>query len=491
MGKRLKVLYVSPEVIPFAKTGGLADVAGSLPKAIRELKHDVRIIMPLYKCILEGNHDIRSLDTKVAIPLGLKRVEGDIYQGDLGGVPVYFLRKDEFYYRDYLYSNPDGDYQDNARRFIFFSRSILEILKKIDFLPDIIHSNDWQSGLVSVYLNTLFKSTSPYSKVAALYTIHNIAYQGVFPASDLPLTGLPEKVFNPQGIEFWGKINFMKGGILFSDIVNTVSEGYGKEIKTEEFGYGLEGVLKDREEDFYGILNGVDYNNWNPLNDRFISANYNGNDLSGKKKCKDDLLKEYGLNLSIYTPLIGIISRLADQKGFDILSEAMEELISMNLGIVLLGTGNRQYHEIFEALAIKYPKKLGIKIAFNNALAHKIEAGSDLFLMPSRYEPCGLNQIYSLRYGTIPIVRATGGLDDTIEDYNPSKQRGNGFKFREYSSQALVSKVKEAIKVFKDRRVWKNLVIRAMKEDFSWKRSAKRYEDLYYKAITKKEGTNT
>jgi len=318
-----------------------------------------------------------------------------------------------------------------------------------------------------------------------VFTIHNIAYQGLFPASHFPLTGLPQKVFTPDGIEFWGSMNLLKAGIVFSDIVTTVSEKYSKEIRTAEFGYGLEGVLDSRKEKLFGVLNGVDYDDWSPEKDKFIIAKYDYKDLNGKAECRKDLLKEYNLNLSDDAPVIGIISRLADQKGFDILSQAMEELMSMNIGIVVLGTGEKKYHDLFAELAKKYPKKLGVKITFDNKIAHKIEAGSDMFLMPSKYEPCGLNQIYSLKYGTIPIVRATGGLDDTIQDYDPKTGDGNGFKFKEYSSQVLLAKIKESAKIFSNKKEWKKLVQKAMQQDFSWERSAKRYVELYEKVLTK------
>jgi len=495
--KPIKILIATPEAIPFAKTGGLADVTGALPKVLKGLGCEVRLIMPFYRQIQESavssqqsgeKNEIKDTGIRVSVPMGFREISVPVFQGSANGIPAYFLKRDEYYDRKYLYTMPEDDYFDNAERFILFSRGIIEAVKKLDFQPDIIHCHDWQTGLIPTYLKTIYKNDLFFANAKTVFTIHNIAYQGLFPASHFPLTGLPQEVFTPDGIEFWGSMNLLKAGIVFSDIVTTVSEKYSKEIRTAEFGYGLEGVLDSRKEKLFGVLNGVDYDDWSPEKDKFIIAKYDYKDLNGKAECRKDLLKEYNLNLSDDAPVIGIISRLADQKGFDILSQAMEELMSMNIGIVVLGTGEKKYHDLFAELAKKYPKKLGVKITFDNKIAHKIEAGSDMFLMPSKYEPCGLNQIYSLKYGTIPIVRATGGLDDTIQDYtqdsrlktqDSSTGEGNGFKFNEYSSHALLTKIKEAVKIFSNKKEWKRLVQTAMQQDFSWERSAKRYVELY------------
>src|SRR3972149_6677506 len=486
--KPIKVLIATPEAIPFAKTGGLADVAGALPKVLKGLGCEVRLIMPLYRQIQESGEKTEIKDTgiQVSVPLGFRELS----------VPAYFLKRDEYYDRKYLYTMPEGDYFDNAERFIVFSRAVIEAVKKLDFKPDIIHCHDWQTGLISTFLKTIYKNDPFFVDTKTVFTIHNIAYQGQFPKSHFQLTGLLPETFTPDGVEFWGNMNFLKAGIVFSDIITTVSEKYSQELQTSEFGYGLEGVLQAKKENLFGVLNGVDYDDWSPEKDKFIVAKYDYKDLSGKAKCRQDLLKEYNLNLPDDAPVIGIISRFADQKGFDILSQAMEDLMAMNLGMVVLGTGERKYHNLFEGLAKKYSKKLGVKITFDNKIAHKIEAGSDMFLMPSKYEPCGLNQIYSLKYGTIPIVRATGGLDDTIQDYkNPpsppftkggmggfsDEPTGNGFKFNEYSSKALTAKIKDAMQIFADKKEWKKLVQKGMQQDFSWERSAKRYVELYGK----------
>lgn len=488
MSKKLKILYVSPEVAPFSKTGGLADVAGSLPLAIKQLGHDIRIITPLYKCTMEKKYGLTPLKKKIFVPVGSKIADATLYQGQLRDVPIYFIRRDSFFNRKYLYGNLRGDYSDNAARFIFFSRAVLETLKAIDFFPDIIHCNDWHTGLLPVYLRTIYKSAPSYSKIASLYSVHNVAYHGAFAESEFSLTCLPKNLFNPWGIEFWGKINFLKGGILFSDMINTVSEKYSKEIQTEEYGFGLDGVFRDRKRELFGILNGVDYNEWNPATDRLIVANYCEKAFQGKRACKKNLLKEFDLQMSLDQPVIGIISRLTDQKGFDIIEKSMAKLmsLSMPIGIVILGTGDSLHQKLVKGLARKYPKRLSAKISFDNVMAHKIQAGSDLLLMPSKYEPCGLTQIYSLRYGTIPIVRATGGLDDTIKNYNPATEKGNGFKFSDHSAKVLIETVDRALQVFKDTKKWNALMRSAMKEDFSWKVSAKKYEDLYYRAVAKK-----
>jgi starch synthase len=332
-------------------------------------------------------------------------------------------------------------------------------------------------------LRSIFKSDKTFKKTASIFTIHNIAYQGVFPATSFDITGLPKDMFKVEGLEYWNKINLLKSGIVFSDLITTVSERYSKEIQTEEFGYGLEGILQKRRACLYGVLNGVDYEQWNPEKDKFIAARYTREDLSGKKICKKGLIAEFGLRLSIEKPIIAVISRLADQKGFDILSRGIDRIMKMDVGMVVLGTGERRYHQIFNDLARKYPGKLGVKIAYDNALAHKIEAGADIFLMPSKYEPCGLNQIYSLRYGTVPVVRATGGLDDTISGYDNRSGEGDGFKFSEYSPSAMIKKIKEAITLFKDKDAWGRVMRNGMSEDFSWKKSAERYIALYKKAL--------
>lgn len=479
---KYNILFASSEVVPFSKTGGLADVAGSLSRALKRLGHNITIITPFYRITRETTN-YEDSGVRVKVPLKERVIEGNFMKSLLdGGIEVYLLKRDEFYDRGSLYSTAEGDYFDNAERFIFFSRAVLEFLKEKDLHIDIIHCHDWHTSLIPVYYKTMYKDCLPRN-IATVFTIHNIAYQGVFPEYCFPCTGLPKGLFNINGIEFWGKVNFMKGGILFSDVITTVSKRYSEEIQTPEYGCGLEDVLRYRGKDLYGILNGVDYKEWDPSTDRFIAANYSKEAISGKLLCKKDLLKSFELKLPIKRPLIGIISRLSAQKGFDIFAQAVDELMSLDIGVVILGEGEREYQELLIKLSKRYPERFGVRIRFDNTLAHKIEAGCDILLMPSRYEPCGLNQMYSLRYGTIPIVRATGGLDDTIEDYNPKTGEGNGFKFKDYSPKALIDKVRFALEVYRDKKAWVRLIKRAMSEDFSWERSVRLYEEVYKRAL--------
>ncbi|HHL39578.1 MAG TPA: glycogen synthase GlgA [Deltaproteobacteria bacterium] len=481
--ERLKVLFASPEAVPFAKTGGLADVAGALPAALAAQGADVTLIMPFYRQTMEKGLELTEVEIDASVGLGPRELDVRVLEYGHRGVRVLFIRRDEFYDRGSLYGTPDGDYFDNLERFVFFSRAVVETARALGLRPDIFHLNDWQTGLVPAFLKD--SGGSDFPGAATVFTIHNIAYQGLFPPSLFHLTGLDAGFFHPDRLEFWGRLNLLKGGIVLSDAVTTVSEAYSREIQTEEFGCGLEGVLRARSKDLYGVLNGVDYSVWDPSNDEKIAARYSASDLSGKEKCKADLLGEYAIDAPLETPLIGIISRLTDQKGFDILAEAMDELMAMELAMVVLGTGERRYQELFTELASRHRGRLGVKIAYDDTLAHKIEAGCDMFLMPSRYEPCGLNQIYSLRYGTIPIVRATGGLDDTIRDYDTGA--GNGFKFTDYTARALVEKVKEAIWVYGYKEAWRELQARAMREDFSWERSAARYMEIYRRTLAGKK----
>lgn len=482
----LRILFASSEVAPFAKTGGLADVSGSLPAALASLGHQVAVVMPLYRSVKEGDHDIKLHDKFLTLPFKGQRMTAKVYTTSMSkDIPIYFIQREEFFDRGSLYGTPEGDYFDNPERFIFFSRSIVELSRLIGFEPNVIHCHDWQTSLVPVYLKSLYKNVPYFKNMRSVLTIHNLAYQGVFPKETISISDLPVELFSMRGLEYYGKMNFMKGGIVFSDLITTVSEKYAQEIQTPEYGYGMEGVLKDRREDLYGILNGVDYSLWNPMTDPHIASNYDEKDISGKKKCKDELKKIYGLKESDEFPIIGMISRLADQKGFDILAEAMDHLLGLKICLVILGTGDSKYEKQFAALAKKHPGRLGVKIAFDNALAHKIEAGSDMFLMPSKYEPCGLNQMYSLKYGTIPVVRATGGLDDTIKEFDPETGKGTGFKFNAYSSKELVKAIKRAVYLYRNKQLWAKLVKNAMKQDFSWQKSAHKFEEVYKKALAK------
>jgi starch synthase len=487
MPKSLKILFVASEVEPFAKTGGLADVAGSLPKELKKMGIDVRIVLPKYGSINEKKFGIDVIqNSSFEIPLGDKKITGKLKTTDIDveseNIPVYFLDNDFFYNRNGLYNDPatNSDFPDNAERFIFFSRGVLESLKIIGWKPDIIHCNDWQSGLIPIYLKKNYSRDSFFTGIKSVFSIHNLAYQGIFDKFTLLKTGLSWDVFTMEGIEFYERINMMKAGIVYSDFVTTVSPTYAEEIcVSEEFGYGLEGVLKKNKSKLVGILNGVDYEIWNPEKDVEIPQNFSEKKLSGKLEDKKFLLEKFNLPYNENIPVIGMVSRLASQKGFDLIESAADELMKLNIKMVFLGAGESKYKEFLELLHKKYPGKVGINIGFDNQLAHLIEAGSDMYLMPSRYEPCGLNQMYSLKYGTIPIVRATGGLDDSVVQYNPKSKTGTGFKFSEYKKQHFVDTVKYAVEVYNVKSAWLQLMKNAMKQDFSWEASAKKYIELY------------
>lgn len=470
----MKVLFASSEVFPFSKTGGLADVSASLPVAIKKLGLDISIITPLYKGI-KNRFNLKKTGITFNIPISTTSSIGEIYEGNLKGVTVYFVDCPKYFDRDELYTTKDGDYPDNAERFIFFSRVIVEMAIYGDF--DIIHSNDWQTAMSAVYAKTLYTW-----KGKTILTIHNLGYQGLFWHYDMHLTNLGWEYYNPKMLEFWGKINFLKGGIYFSDAITTVSPTYAKEILTEEIGFGLNGVLKDVEDKLYGILNGIDYDEWSPERDRYIVKNYSDKDVTnGKKPCKEDLIKVSGLNLDLKTPVFGMITRIVDQKGFDIILPALPEILKRDLGFIILGSGEKKYEEELKSFLTAYRGKLACLFEFNNELAHKIEAGSDFFLMPSRYEPCGLNQIISMRYGTIPIVRATGGLEDTVTDIK--EKNGCGIKFIPYTKDALIESLDRAIEIYKDPLFLYRIRKNCMKKDFSWDNSAKKYSELYKKVI--------
>ncbi len=463
----MNILMVASEAGPFAKTGGLADVLGALPKALNALGHRVAVVMPRYRSAEARLGTARQV---------LERLPG---RGDAsidlldGEVPFYFVNCPALYTRDGgLYGDGEGDFPDNHIRFSTLCRAAIAIARWI-FRPDVIHCHDWQTGLLPAYLRSSFALDPTFFGVKTLYTIHNLGYQGLFPKETLPEMGLDGSVFHPGGVEFWGRVNCMKAGLVYSDALSTVSRRYAEEIQTKEQGFGLEGILRDRAGALTGILNGVDYAEWNPETDTLIAANYGARDLSGKLACKRDLIAEFGLpEDAVSRPLLGGVSRFASQKGFDLLGEAAPALAAGDASLVVLGTGEDQYEEMFRALALAHPGRIAVRIAYDNKLAHKIEAGADMFLMPSLYEPCGLNQMYSLRYGTVPVVRATGGLDDTIGE-------GTGFKFEEYSGPALLGAIHAAMGAFQNKAAWTEMMLAGMREDFSWQASASRYSALY------------
>ncbi|MDI6758461.1 MAG: glycogen synthase GlgA [Candidatus Omnitrophota bacterium] len=462
----MKIVMCASEVVPFAKTGGLADVVGALPFELREQNQEVIIVLPKYKGIDEKRFKI-------------ERLKDDIFCSTLGkNIKVYFIENNVYFNRDGLYGDKLGDYKDNLDRFSYYCRRTLELLKEINFKADIIHVHDWQASLIPVYLKALYSDDLFYKNTKTILTIHNIGYQGLFPKEEFPKLGLPWNLFNIEGIEFYDKINILKGGMIFSDIINTVSSTYSKEIQTKEFGFGLEGVLNFRRDSVFGILNGLDYSIWNPAEDKFIAKNYSLEAIQDKAKCKEDLQRYCKLPESKDVPLFGIVSRLAEQKGFDILSEAIDEICRMGVELVILGTGDLKYHLIMEEMVKKYPKVISLHLKFDDTLAHKIYAGSDVFVMPSRYEPCGLGQLISFKYGTLPLVFKTGGLADTVND-------DNGFIFDDYSKDALIKTFKKAVTFFKKEKKWAGLVAQALNLDFSWKESARKYIELYAKALSK------
>ncbi len=472
----MKILFVASEGLPYSKTGGLADVVEALPKALRAMGHDVAVLLPRY----HANKIHSMLISSVTVALGDRlRFPAIAEAVAVDGVRYFFVDDPPFFDRPELYGDSAGDYPDNAERFAEFSRVTIEFMKRV-WLPDVVHCHDWQTALVPVLLRTQHAEDRAVRSLPVVFTIHNLAYQGVFDADVLRRIGLPDTLFSVDALEFFGKVNSLKGGLVYADYLTTVSRRYAKEIQTAEYGNGLEGVIHHRGDRLVGILNGVDYTAWNPEMDKLIAQNYTAENLAGKKACKKDLLASFRLpENDLARPLIGIVSRFADQKGFDLIAEIADEMMKENLALAVLGTGQPEYEKLFRQLAEKYPERVGVKIGYDNTLAHKIEAGADMFLMPSRYEPCGLNQIYSLRYGTVPIVRATGGLDDTIQNFVPKTQQGTGFKFEEYSGKALLLCLRKALEAYGDTKAWKAVQAIGMAKDFSWKASAASYVTLY------------
>lgn len=487
----MKILFIASEGLPYSKSGGLADVVEALPKALVELGHEVAVLLPRYR----GNKITSTLVSSVTVGLGDKLRFPAIAEGkSVANVRYYFVDDSEYFDREHFYGEKSGDYPDNAERFAEFSRVAIELVKRI-WLPDVIHCHDWQSALVPVLLRTQHANDPAVRSLPVVFTIHNLAYQGNFPQTAMRSIGLPDNLYTMDALEFYGKVNFLKGGLLYADYLTTVSRRYAKEIQTPEYGAGLEGVIRGRADRLVGILNGVDYAVWSPEVDTLIAQNYSAHNLGGKKACKKNLLEIFKLpEENLDRPVIGIVSRFVDQKGFDLIAEVAGELMKENIAIAALGTGTPEYEKFFKQLAEKNPARVAVKIGYDNAVAHKIEAGADMFLMPSRYEPCGLNQIYSLRYGTVPIVRATGGLDDTIQNFDAKARNGTGFKFDVYNGRALLDCIRSALKAFRDPKLWHTIQTNGMAKDFSWKASAAAYVTLYEAAkrsrIPKAAGTS-
>jgi starch synthase len=477
----LKVLFLSAEVVPFAKTGGLADVAGSLPKAIRALGHDIRVAMPRYGRIDPVKFELKEVLPAFPVPMDKRTEEAAVLQGVIGrDVPVYMIENAKYYDRDGIYMYPD-----DAERFVFFCRSALEMLGRLGWRPDIIHCNDWHTAIVPNWLKTLYRDDPLFAHTATVYTIHNLAYQGIFGHRVLEIAGIAEQgfMYHPEMVDLSEVVDLMARGIFFADVINTVSERYAQEILTPEFGEKLDPLLRERRERLFGIVNGIDYEVMNPATDKYIAQNYDLDHLQKRVANKMDLQKEANLQQDPVIPLIGVISRLTDQKGFDILGDVIDHVLDLDLQLVLLGTGDPHYHEMFSRIAQAYPGRVAVFLTFNASLAQKIYAGSDMFLMPSRFEPCGLGQLIAMRYGSVPIVRATGGLADTVQDLNPTTGEGNGFSFVRHDRWTLFATIVRAVENYKYRETWQKLQVRGMTADFSWNASAKKYVDLYWRAL--------
>jgi starch synthase len=473
----MKILFVAPEGLPFSKTGGLADVIEALPKSLAALGHEMTVLLPRYRDTRAVPIPVPTLTIPMGEGLRFPRIEEG---GTLHGVQYYFVDDPEYFDREQLYGVAGKDYPDNAERFAEFSGAAIEFCKHV-WMPDVIHCHDWQTGLVPVLLRTRYAKDEALKELRVVFTIHNMGYHGAFPRDTMKKIGLPEGLFSIDGLEFYGRVNFLKGGLIFSDYLTTVSPKYAEEIQTVEYGHGLDGVVRDRADRLAGILNGVDYSLWSPERDKVIAARYSPKDLSGKLACKKNLLEVFGLPPeTIEKPVIGIVSRFAGQKGFDLIEQIAPYLMAEDLAVVALGAGEPRYEKLFRELSKAFSTKFSVKVAYDNILAHKIEAGADMFLMPSRYEPCGLNQIYSMKYGTVPVVRATGGLDDTIEAFDPETGSGTGFKFQAYDSTALLGAIRQALSVFRNNpAAWRVVQLNGMAKDFSWKVSAAEYAKLY------------
>ncbi len=498
----MKILLVASEMTPYAKTGGLGDVVRALSSALRERGHEVTCCLPYYRSVREIATDAKPIGLTLSIPLGSRAVTGDVLEWtQADGVRVLFLRRDEFFDRSELYYTGVRDYEDNAERFLFFSKAVVELIGYTRFRPDVVHCHDWQTAFVPVQLRHRTQagthSTGSGQAFAppvpkTVLTIHNIAYQGMFWSLDFPLTNLPGEFFTPDTLEFYGQTNLLKGGIVFADSITTVSPTYAEEIQTTEGGFGLDTTIAVRAADLHGIINGVDYSRWNPETDPHLCQRYGPEDLSGKQACRADLLKKMGLDDERRRPgrppykseegtrpVAGFVSRLSAQKGIEILAGALKDLVESGLSVAILGKGERAYVEMLTTMAKRFPGRVAVRIAHDEELAHQIQGGADMLLVPSHYEPCGLTQLYALKYGTIPVVRATGGLDDTVKAYDPQTGSGTGFKFAPYTSAALVEAVQQAILLHKQPKKWQKLMGHAMAGDFSWRASAVEYEKLY------------
>jgi len=474
----MKIAMIVSEANPFAKTGGLADVSAALSLALERLGHQVTLIIPAYRSALQGGFKLQDSGTNFSVPLSDRLEPAAVLQSKIGdSVTVYIIRADKYFDREFLYGTATEDYPDNAERFVFFCRAASEILRAQP--ADIVHAHDWQAALAIVFLKTQAARYDAAAAAKTVLTIHNLAFQGNFSPTAWHFLNLDNALFTPQFLEFYGNINFLKGALVLADKITTVSPTYAQEIMTLEQGFGLDGALRQRAGDLVGILNGVDYGQWNPATDPSISHHYDEYSLTNKRHCKESLRQQVSLPDKANTPIVAMISRLTAQKGFDLVQMRFPELIQRGLQFVLLGSGEPRYEEFFRGPALRYPDRVAVRIGFDEPLAHRIEAGADLFLMPSLYEPCGLNQMYSLKYATLPIVRAVGGLKDSVQDYDPQNHSGNGFVFTDYDGDAMLAAIDRGLSAYGDGEAWTALQQRAMAMDFSWQRSAQLYSDLY------------
>jgi starch synthase len=476
----MRILMVASEAVPFAKTGGLADVIGALPRALARLGHDVDVVMPRYRGITAGDPT-----GELGVAIGSQLHRATVHATVSDGVRTVLIDHPAYFDRDYLYGAGGHDYPDNPERFAFLAQAALNWASSTAQPYDVFHAHDWQAGLVPVLAGQRFRAHSSFNRVPTVFTIHNLAYQGIFDASWLPRLGLGWDLMRIDAMEYWGRVSYLKAGIVFSRLLTTVSPTYAREIQTPEYGFGFDGILRERADDLVGILNGIDYDQWDPARDPALPAPFAAGRLDGKAAAKRALLGAFHLPVTddaLARPLVGLIARLVDQKGFDLLAAIADELPRIGATFVLLGTGERRYEDLWLALAARYPDRIGTRIGFDEQLAHLIEGGADLFLMPSRFEPCGLNQMYSLRYGTVPVVRATGGLADTIQNFDPRTGGGTGFTFEEYTPQALLGTLRWANSVFQDRKTWERIQNAGMQQDYSWDASARRYVEVYERA---------
>ncbi len=480
----MNILLASSEVHPYSKTGGLADMVGALVKVLARRGHQIGLVTPLYPGIRERFPEMRSLGLMLDLPLGTRRVQGEVWTLEPNeGLTVYFIDQPHFYQRPSLYQKDGMDYPDNAERFIFLSKAVVHLARHLPWQPDLVHAHDWQLGLVPLLMQHEKLVTGWGNVPRTCMTFHNLAYQGTFSPAQYPLTNLPWDYFNPNGVEFYGSFNCLKSGIAYADVISTVSPRYAREITTPEFGCGLDALLRYRQGVLFGILNGVDYEEWNTRHNPFLKYPYSSTDLSGKTLDKLELQREMGLPVDEHIPLFGTISRLVEQKGVDIQLGALEEMLSANIQFVLLGSGAENYERGYRQLVQRYPSKVAARFGYDQGLAHRIEAACDFYLMPSRYEPCGLNQMYSLRYGTIPIVRITGGLDDTLVDATEDPEHADGIKFMEYSSRALARSIRKALALYAEPELLRHYQLNAMSADFSWDRTAEEYIKLYHRTL--------